>query len=391
MAEVAIRGKVKGKLGFIYVANKNVFDGLEKYVNSPNIPVKTKKVSYLPKAKQLMLSNPDTYTTNHERGLRTHSGKFFEFLAQAIFGGLIKQKIEIRVKIRDSIYSEICEMDLTIPERKTFIEVKSTMQNDSLKFLDFQIAGNIALQTMDEFKDWNMFYLIFRHGIKKISSRFKGKPLENLVKEISENVRSMFMFPFSMVYYLHTKIPDTCSRHDNQTYSRLTRFNQTGLHNLLINPKETIKCLGLSPVNYVVRRKKFPKEIKIDGSEINNFPVLLIQDKDYRKWVNEQRKELREKLPKYKEAQEIIRRIEARKANKKDYGRLEELEGYEEPPTVIEHIINFGMGGGKKVIKEEDGAQEKIEFKVSKEPPDFSDILEGYEPKEGEREPGQEG
>lgn len=355
---------------------EQAFNGLEQYANAPCIDSKTRRIYNLCEpVQQLELLSEFTQRGKREDAqvteetIKQHLGDFFEVLAQGIFGGQRKVRVEVRYDNKEVIR----EIDLSLKPEKRLIEVKSVTQKGNLKLVHAPIGGDTTLQIMEQYKEWLIDYVIFRHRTRDLPE-LSGQPLINLEKAIAENISSMAVLPFSLIYQIHAVTPQHCSKYSQGDYSRgnlgnLTEVRPPYLDNLLNEPEKTIAATRLNPCDYEVQRKRFPENVTIDDIRIASFPVLLIRDKDHTKWSESFKEEVLRDLGRIEIAGkkggllsgigEDLKRVEERLRDLKKLEEESKREAAKIPPAV-EHIARFGDPGGKRIIISNGDPEEKL-------------------------------
>lgn len=345
---------------------EQAFDGLEQYASAPYIDVRTRRIYNLYKpGQQIELRGEFTQRGKREDApiigekIKQHLGDFFEVLAQGIFGGQRKVKAEVRYDNQEVIR----EIDLFLKPEKRLIEVKSVMQKGNLKLVHAPLGGDAALQIMEQYKDWLIDYVIVRHRTRDLPE-LSRQSLINLERAIAENISSMAVLPFSLIYQIHAVTPQHCSRYSQGDYrngnlGNLTEVRPPYLDNLLNEPEKAIIATRLNPCDYEIEKRRFPEDVTIDDIRIASFPVLLIRDKDHAHWQGVFKEEVVGDLGRIETAKKIkwlSSGIEEdlKKAEEKlrDLKRLEEESKRQAAkiPPAIEHIARFGEPGGKRII-----------------------------------------
>lgn len=264
-------------------STKDCFSGLDDYLNSPDIEVRRKKLKYdIPNMVQMPLFKWLNY------GIRVSSGRYFEILDNGIFGGSLG---EIHKFNEDTGNGLTSEPDITHKNTNRLRETKSVVVGECLRLTDEQIGKYSALQLGEGnyFPNFpEIIFDIFRHGVRKMTSRFGKENLKELVQNHSKNTRFMLSLPFSVIHHIANSYGDYNSfisryEEEREKFGPTTRFLSPGLNNLLAYPEETFRIQGLNPDDYEFRKRKLPRGMRMNNFRIKPFPILLVKEKDPKK------------------------------------------------------------------------------------------------------------
>jgi len=249
------------------------FDELPDYSDAPYLKIKNKSLIYPTSELQLSLPGLDRGS-----GLNVRLGRFFEILAQGIYGGKIGEFFgfdESNGKNKGS------EPDITHQKPNILREVKATSVRYSLMLRNEQMEKYLSLQIGDYFPEPPIIrFEIFRHNVKDLPGIFNKGGLEGVIKKLTEGIRSMISFPFSIMYRIYQAgIPFT-GKYGGETFHNSTRFYTSGLNYLLAEPEETFKKLEIDPESFEFQKKRFPRNVIINEEKISPFPVLIINEKN---------------------------------------------------------------------------------------------------------------
>ncbi len=246
---------------------------LPDYFNAPYLEIKNENLVYPTTELQLCLPGFD-----RGWGLRTRLGRFFEILAQGIYGGKIGEFYEFSELNGENMRSE---PDITHQKTNILREVKATHTKNSLKLIKHQMEKYLSLQMWDYFQKPPIIrFEIFRHDVKGLLEIFNKNELEGIVKELTEGTKAMISFPFSVMYRIYqANIPFTGKSYGEGFYNS-TRFHASGLNHLLAEPEETFKKLGIEPEFFEFQKKSFPWNVTVNERKITPFPVLIIDERN---------------------------------------------------------------------------------------------------------------
>jgi hypothetical protein len=270
------------------------FDGLEDYFSAPDIRMKNTKLIY-PIPQQMAFLGYD-----YQLKLKENLGFFFEILCQGIYGGKLKHREPLTSQLNLFTGGEevICP-DLLCGKGK-YKEVKGVAKGQTLKLLDKQMKKySSMLANGDNSHHTEIRFEIFRHGVLNLLSTFRKKPLEELVGAISSNTKFMLSIPPQIAFSIYDGGPYT-SKYTGDRWDRCSQFLSNGINSLLAYPDETLTQLGVNPKDFKIRKMRFPAGVKMNNFEINPFPILVIKDKNYARWLknfNNQEKAESEQTP----------------------------------------------------------------------------------------------
>lgn len=253
---------------------KGCFNELPDYFNAPCLEIKNKNLTY--PTTQLQLTLPGFESIGD---LILRLGRFFEILTQGIYGGKIGDFYEF-TELENGNNTRT-EPDITHQKPNILREVKATSIRDSLKLRDKQMKKYLDLQAGEHFPEPPIIrFEVFRHAVRGLSKICDKSGLEGVIKELTEGIRAMISFPFSLMYRIYQANISFTARYEGKTFHNITRFHARGLNYLLSEPKETFKELNIDPGSFKFQKKKFPEDITINGRKVIPFPVLIINEKN---------------------------------------------------------------------------------------------------------------
>ncbi len=288
-----------------------VFDGLGNYLKTRPINVQTNNLNYLFDEK-----SSHGVRIDYQHGMRVRLGTIFEFISRGIYGGEYKLTQGISGENGNHLLSE---PDIFHSENDLYREVKSFRTGGQLKLLDEQMEKYVQiqfpdLQTQMDFpgilKDPKIRFELFRHRIKNLTKKHKDSEIEKLVSGISKGIGFMISMPFSVAYaaYAHLNQGEggLTYRYEEQRESWYTSIRSSGLNQILAHPERSLKGLGLNPDDFKFYKRKFPKNVILNGNEVSPFPVLIIKESSpksqlekLREMVEKRRKRMEEEYPGY--------------------------------------------------------------------------------------------
>jgi len=258
------------------------FQGLSDYLEGKSIRTKNKKIIYpVSHSVQDALFSEPVYE-NPEFGLRTRLGHYYELLSKSISGGALKKLYNLeKYSNGDSIKSE---PDLTSHKKNKSVlltEVKSIAPGQALKLLDNQITKYVSLQTGNYFSKCPLIkFDIFRHGITEIQKKYKTRSLEELVRDLSKTTKFMVSLPFRVIFEIYKSTDGfSGSRYEGEYYLALTRFNSSTINDLIANPEYTLEKMKINLDDLIIKKRKFPGNVFMNGVNLEPFPILIVLDK----------------------------------------------------------------------------------------------------------------
>jgi hypothetical protein len=248
------------------------FDKLTDYFEASDLEIKIKDITY--PTEKLQLSLPGF---NRGYGLRVRLGRFFEILAQGIYGGKIGDFYELSELNGQNI--KRTEPDITHQKINILREVKATHIRNSLKLIDEQMDNYFSLQFKKlHSKPPLIRFEIFRHNLKGLLGY--ESQLEGMISKLAEGTRAMISLPFSVMYRIYKAgIPFT-GRYKGETFDNSTLFHASGLNYLLAEPEETLEKLKIDLEFFEFEKRRFPDDVTVNERKIVPFPVLIITEKD---------------------------------------------------------------------------------------------------------------
>jgi len=250
-------------------------DKLKDYFDAPNLEIKNKNLTY--PTTELQLSLPGL-EFDRRGGLNVRLGRFFEILAQGVYGGKIGDFYEF-----NELNGEIkrSEPDITHKKINILREVKATYIKNSLQLRDKQMEKYFSLQFEDLFSTPPVIrFEIFRHNVKGPLNIFNENGLEGVIKELTEGTRAMISFPFSIMYRIYKANLPFTGRCKGEIFYNSTRFYASGLNYLLAEPEETFKKLKINPEFFEFEKKRFPDDVMLNEKGVTPFPILIINEKN---------------------------------------------------------------------------------------------------------------
>jgi hypothetical protein len=220
-----------------------------------------------------------------EQGLRTRIAQFYEILTAAIVGGEWNRNRNMLENGYGHLHPDvICDDRL--------IDAKAVCAERPLKLRDIQFEQYFLHQGVST-DNRKIFYSICRYEISNpiVYLRQKENALGEIVSILSKKTDFIIFLPFSAVINMHNPNCSSFSRYekDKKTGKKvpdpLTQIPQSGLIKLFTSPEIFLDDCGINSGDYLLTRTTFPSGIRMNEHEINQFPILQIEDKDYERWL----------------------------------------------------------------------------------------------------------
>jgi hypothetical protein len=239
-----------------------------------------------------------------EQGLRSRIAQFYEILTAAIVEGEWNRNKNLLKKGYGHLHPDVICDDM-------LVDAKAIRADGPLKIRDKQFEQYLLHQGIST-DNRSIFYSIFRYGITNpiVCLRKKENVLEEMISVLSKKTDFMILLPFSATINMHNPIHSHFSRYEKDRKTGetvpdpLTQIPKTELTKLFDSPEVFLADCGINPENYLIKRTTLPAGIKISGYDVLSFPILVIEDKDYKSWRTEFRENNLERI---RELQDRIR------------------------------------------------------------------------------------
>jgi len=221
-----------------FIRSTNPFENLKDYESSFEITMKKHGFEY-----PVQLTFSEEGFLEPGKRLTTALGRYYELLTQIMCGGKIKRKT----------FDNSVEPDLMSFKNNFLYEVKAVSPGAGVLLNDEQITKYAQLQLQDIFKEPPEIYFdIYRHGIKKPVKNFKKKNLEELVNQLPLNTKFMLSLPLSVMTTIHNFNSNYTSFYNGDKWAHFTRFCSSGLNAMLAYPEKTLQEFGLNPNDFYI-------------------------------------------------------------------------------------------------------------------------------------------
>jgi len=282
------------------------------------------------------------------------TGWVCEMLESAITGGIPYKRDGL------SSYCLMVEPDLTVDRSGAYIETKSISSGGgSLMLKDAQTARYALLQLGEGVYDSpTIYYALYHHNSRGIAKRTNGN-LKKIIDEVCGEMVFRLQIPFSIIWKMYKQ----ARRQHNPLNARravfteweegrngkrieigreeLSRIRLGTLYELISNPEDIIKTLGLNPDDYEFERRKMPytkkRKMNFGKTPVPPFPSLAILDKNHLLWLRRFKQGMSRKR-----REELVRGIEESQGHKIDpsYPLFKSIED-ESADDVPEGVVPF--------------------------------------------------
>jgi hypothetical protein len=286
---------------------------LDDYMEGEPIQIANQEINYLMTGvpnRQIDLFEENSKPKSNTDFYKKVISRFYEALTNAIVGG------EWRGMKNSSINDWVFYPDVVT--KNEIFDSKGVCWHEKTPLWDLQMDRYLLQQCENTFMSPRKInYYIYKYKIDHPTKHFDKFDNETVVDDIistlSNETGYLLAFPFSVVYNLHNPdIPSKYkSRYEGEKWIRETRFLSSGMKQMLICPEEVLSSVNLDASHFILTKTHLPEKIRINGNEINSFPILRIEDRNgnYESWLEQIKKENAEKLIYLKE-EKIAKDIE---------------------------------------------------------------------------------
>ncbi len=258
----------------------HAFAGLEDYFASEEIKVRYKDLEY---PDEMLKPSSSNGNSDIKPSFKQKLGRFYEVLSQGIHGGEMNKTFEVNNGMG---YSFKIRPDLVLGEK--FWDAKAVAPSQYLKLPDDQMMRYALLQISKiNSKTPEIKVEIFRHGVMKLESKFVNRPIEDLIFQLSQNTKYLISMDLSVAFEYYRLAFDKGNfqlRYDKG--NSYTGIRSGDLSALLAYPEESLEKIGINLDNLEIKKRRFPREVRIGDYELNSFPILIIENKNYpEKWI----------------------------------------------------------------------------------------------------------
>ena len=239
------------------------FHGIMEY-NLQTIPVKNKTTTYPLQIKLFEeMSQSDKTITN---GIH----QFYVHLGTLIYGDLVQKTNTNGTSLihPDSILGNVPK------------EIKSIAPGSPLLIKKEQTARYLLHAFNSSFPK-RLRHQIYRHGLAKPGKNYRNKALDSLILNLSGKTKFHVSLPMSIISKLYFSSNKNILETDYPNPS--VKVRSPAINQLLAEPKDFIREVGFEPSRFEINKYRYPKGTKINGLEINSFPILVINDLEYKK------------------------------------------------------------------------------------------------------------
>ena len=211
---------------------------------------------------------------------RIAMGRFYEILTRGFYGGIDEGSVKIK---RDSYFKP----DSIDNKNNLLFESKSSrVGGDTCNVIDEQMDRYERFQI--ENPNFKIFYVFYRHSFEKIGS-YKNSE-ENLFSELCSKTLCSIVLPFSFVHKIwnpknSAEFEDIIYRYDGSYYTPCSCLRSPLLNKLILFPRDVLNEVDMNDLEY--QRNVSPRGFKINGSSVEQFPIIKFNDPNYKNFVEE--------------------------------------------------------------------------------------------------------
>lgn len=206
-------------------------------------------------------------------------GRFYEELTAGMYGGVLEDT-------KETYDGGLMKPDVVDHKNKVMTEAKGVRIDQKCDLLDPQVEHYMDCQRADP--ELRIYMAIYRHILPGIVKTWRGTSAQ-LYRQLAKQTICSTVMPLSLMLALHTTgNSNLIYRYDGEgRYGPCTCIRPRTLRRLFEEPEKVIEELGLKPEEFILLRRISPKVISVNGTKVQEFPVMIISDKYHRKWVRE--------------------------------------------------------------------------------------------------------
>jgi hypothetical protein len=258
------------------------------------------------------------FDLNPQHGIRGKLGLFMELMWAQILGGRLGENFIFQKNgVEQSFTYQGCNPDIFLRGGKWLAESKAVGSGSELKLVDCQIERYEILQLDPLHKQERVIYFILtRHNLKNLE-HLTNAPVSSMLDYFSKNILYSVVFPFSVAHELHASRDsaliyrwdpsEEVLRNMKRVYDPMTRVKSRPITELFQFPEKTLEAFGMYSSDYTFRKGWSPY-LEVNGLPIESFPVVFIEDRNHKEWLERFREEHKHKEVSYEI--EIPRHIE---------------------------------------------------------------------------------
>lgn len=221
-------------------------------------------------------------------------GSFYELMTKALFGGEMMDILfcgdyygskKTLSEFRPDVYNR---------RSKIMLESKAIRVGHQLNSYDFQLDKYLKYQILTP--NLTIFWAVWRHNFPAIKS-FCGAD-EELYDELANRTKLGIIFPLSILETIHDTInEDIGKRYDGNKWLPCTRINSGVLNLFITDLNILLDGLNLPRSRFRIERFISPKGLTIEQKEVMQFPIIVVIDNEYERWVKEKIEEYDKEIP----------------------------------------------------------------------------------------------
>jgi hypothetical protein len=214
----------------------------------------------------------------------TSMGTYFELLTQAMYGGVLRNKIQLEHPNGDPLGET--QPDLINYDTKEMWEIKACRSGSHCPLRDGQMEKYLHLQR--NYPEFTIHFVFYRHSLKGIEHFEQGE--DALYRRLTLGIYHAVSLPLSVIMAMHDP---TVRRHDalyryggSQKYKSCTTVRSQTLNAFLVDPEHALATFDLDHESFVIQRSFSPHRFAFEGLYVKPFPLTVMTDKYYGEWVD---------------------------------------------------------------------------------------------------------
>jgi len=212
-------------------------------------------------------------------------GDFYELVTAGFYGGKVRKYIQTEAQNGDDRTSQLDVITTNgFGELELVHESKACCSGQRCNLWDYQVYSYCDIQR--RYPDAKIWFDIYRHELHKIKS-FKGTE-DELFNALTNKTAFLVSLPLSLVDALNRNSAgnqEIVYRYEGGATHNVSALRSNILNKFLTNPEEVITQMGLNLGDYEIQRKISSSNFCIEGIQVKQFPIVLIDDKYHQEWV----------------------------------------------------------------------------------------------------------
>ena len=216
-------------------------------------------------------------------------GNFYELFSAMVFGGRLNNREYVGNGGGKTYDLRLVKADIVDISRRSVREIKGNKYTQQLNLLDSQMKG--YLRYISAKPELIPTVEIYRHGFDGIKSYLGTR--EELFNNLASNTLYGLRLPLSVVLAIwslpdrkgferygehYQKVSEKNRKPGSKAYESCTRVKNHTLIQLLTDPLEFMRVVGLDTARFTVSRVVSPEDFHVGEFPISQFPILDIRE-----------------------------------------------------------------------------------------------------------------